>query len=212
MDRTAVIRLWGATGWIIKGMIGRRQAVRVVTHQVWHDHSNATFLVIEHDRCATVCTGAQFQWPIWVLIIEWLTVQAVKVINGQIAVIKKHYMGCVLPSNTLADRTVAGVVVDWIAIRVGVNMVAPSSILMRHVFLLANLSTKYHATGTDAYHVNGIWQFIILICICITLATNETTTNGEHHGATKPVLGQACKGVCVAHPVPWTQVCLTRRA
>ena len=58
------------------------------THQVWHDHSNATFLVIEHDRCATVCTGAQFQWPIWVLIIEWLTVQAVKVINGQIAVIK----------------------------------------------------------------------------------------------------------------------------
>jgi hypothetical protein len=73
------------------------------------------------------------------LIIEWLTVQAVKVINGQITVVKKYYMGSVLTGNTLADRAVAGVVVDRIVIRVGVNMIAPSSILMRHVYLLANL-------------------------------------------------------------------------
>jgi len=125
-------------------MIGRRQAIWIVTHQIWHDRSDTIFFVIKHDRCATSCTGAQFQWPIWVFFIEWLSVQAVKVINGQITVIKKYDMGCVLPGNTLADRTVAGVVVDGIIIRVGVYMVAPSSILMRHILLLSNLLDQFN--------------------------------------------------------------------
>jgi len=81
------------------------------------------------------------------LIIEWLTVQAVKVINGQITVVKKYYMGCVLLGNTLADRAVAGVVVDRIVIRVGVNMIAPSSILMRHVYPLASLLDQISRRG-----------------------------------------------------------------
>ena len=39
---------------------------------------------------------------------------------------KKYNVGCVLSGNPLADGAVAGVVVDWIVIRVGVYMVAPS--------------------------------------------------------------------------------------
>ncbi len=58
-------------------MIGRRQAVWVVTHQVWNDRSDAPFLVVEHDRCATGFTGAQFQWPILIFSVEWLALQAV---------------------------------------------------------------------------------------------------------------------------------------
>jgi len=54
-------------------------------------------------------------------------------------VIKKYYMGCVLPGHFFADRAMAGVVVDRLVVRVGVYMVTPSSILIRHVSLLATL-------------------------------------------------------------------------
>jgi hypothetical protein len=77
------------------------------------------------------------------LIIEWLTVQAVKVINGQITMAEKYNMGCVLRGNTLTDRAMAGVVVDRFVIRVGVYMIAPSSIGMRHVSLLAKSSNQH---------------------------------------------------------------------
>ena len=89
MERTAIIG-------------GRRTAGRIVSHEVWHDHPNAAFFVIEHDWRATVRTGAQFQWPVRVLSIEGLVVQAIMVINGEVAVIEKHHMRCALHGDTLA--------------------------------------------------------------------------------------------------------------
>ena len=168
MDRAAIIRFRDTSGRIIKSMIGRRHAVWVVTHQVGHNRSNATFFIIEHDWRATGCTGAQFQRPIWVLSIEWLTIQAVKVINNQITVIKKYDMGCVLPGNTLADRTVAGVVVDGIIIRVGVYMVAPSSIL-RHVPLLGTLLDQINCSSISRFSLGSNVILAEIICLCSSL-------------------------------------------
>jgi hypothetical protein len=70
------------------------------------------------------------------LIVERLTVQAVEVIDAKVAVIEKHDMGRVLPGNPLADGTVAGVIVDRIVVRVGVDVIAPPRVLMRHALLL----------------------------------------------------------------------------
>ena len=50
-------------------------------------------------------TGAQFQGTVRILIIEWLTVQAIEVINCQISVIEKYDMGCVLTCNTLMHES-----------------------------------------------------------------------------------------------------------
>ena len=63
-------------------------------------------------------------------------VQAVEVINDDITVFEKYYMGGVLTSNTLTDRTMAGVVVHGFVVRVCVYMLAASRILMRHVTYL----------------------------------------------------------------------------
>ena len=113
MDRTAVIWLWDASGRIVEGMIGRGQARRIVTHQVRYDSPNTALFVIEHDRCATGGTGAKFQGTVRVLIIERLTVQAIIVIDVQIPVLEKHYVGRRLTGNSLADGAVTSVVVDW---------------------------------------------------------------------------------------------------
>ena len=133
-DRAAVVRCRGTAGRIVEGMIGRRHAVRGMAHQVRHDRANAVLFVIEHDGCATGRAGAEFQGTIRVLIVEWLAVQAIGVIDGEITVSEKRDMGRVLSRNALADGAVTGVVVDRIVVRVSVYVVAPSRI--RHVFLL----------------------------------------------------------------------------
>ena len=47
-------------------------------------------------------------------------------------------MSCVLPSNTFANRAKAGVVIDRIALGMGMNMLASARVLMRHLALLFN--------------------------------------------------------------------------
>lgn len=138
--RTAIIRFGNAGGRIIKGMVGRRQAVRLIPHEVRHDRPYAAFLVIQHDRRATGRACAKLQRTIRVIRVKRLTIQAVGFVNAQVAVLEKHHMRGVLTGNTFANRTVAGVVVDWILVRVGVYVVAPSSIFMRHDFLLVEFS------------------------------------------------------------------------
>src|SRR3546814_1557357 len=49
--------------------------------------------------------------------------------------LEERDVGRVLTGDTLADGAVAGVVVERLGVRVGVHMVAPSGILMGHVFL-----------------------------------------------------------------------------
>ena len=132
-------------------MIGRRHAVRVVPHQIGYDGSNSAFFVIEHDRCATACTGAQFQGTVGVLIVEWLTFQAIEVINYHVSVIKKRHMSRVLTCHPLADGAVACVAIDGFVIRVSVYVVAPSRITMRHVLVLIRLNQIYlFSHGADA--------------------------------------------------------------
>jgi hypothetical protein len=103
------------------------------------------------------------------LIIEWLTFQAIKVINSQITVIKKYYMGCVLPGYFLADRAMAGVVVDRLVIRVGVYMVTPSSILIRRIPLLANLLDQINCSSISQFPLSSVVIIAEIIFLCTPL-------------------------------------------
>jgi hypothetical protein len=55
-------------------------------------------------------------------------------INSEVTVVEKNHMGGVLTGHALAHRAVADMVIDRIVIRVGVNMIATSSILVRHIY------------------------------------------------------------------------------
>ena len=73
---------------------------------------------------------AQLQRTIGIVGVKWLAIQVVNVIYGQITVAEEDHMGAVLPRDGLANRTVAGVVIDRFVIGVGVNVVAPAGILV----------------------------------------------------------------------------------
>ena len=97
-------------------MVGSRQTFRVVTHQIWNDYTYAVFLVIQHDGSAAGTTSTKFQRAIWVVGIKWLALQLIQVIYHQIIVIEENHMRGVLAGNTLANRAVTGVVINWIII------------------------------------------------------------------------------------------------
>ena len=78
--------------------------------------ADSSLFVIEHDWCATCRAGAQLERPIWILIVEGLTVQAFEVVDFQVSVVKEDDMSRILPGNALTDRTVASVVVYRIVI------------------------------------------------------------------------------------------------
>lgn len=135
IDRTAVGRLRRAAGRIIKGMISGGHAVRVVPHQIRHDHPDATLLVVEHNRRATGRTRAQFERTVRVSIVEGLAVQSIGVFNSNVAMFEEYHVRRVLTGHALANGAVADVIVDWIIVGVRMNMVAPTRILFSHVFL-----------------------------------------------------------------------------
>jgi hypothetical protein len=64
------------------------------------------------------------------LIVEGLTVQTVLLVDLQVTVVEEDDMGRILCGDPLADGAVADVVVYGIVIRMRVNMVTASSILM----------------------------------------------------------------------------------
>ena len=126
----AIIRPGNAGGRVIKGMIGCRQALGIVAHQVGHNNPDTPLLVIQHDGRAAVCAGAKFERAIRVLIVKRLAIKSVRIVHGEICVVKKDNMRCRLPGHSFADGAVACVIVYRFVISVRVDMVAPSSVLV----------------------------------------------------------------------------------
>jgi hypothetical protein len=86
--------------------------------------------VIKHNRRATRGARAQFERPVWVFIVEGLTFQTAGLIYFQVSVIKEDNVSALLPGNTLAHGAVAGVAIYRVFICMGVDMAAPSGILV----------------------------------------------------------------------------------
>jgi hypothetical protein len=64
------------------------------------------------------------------LIVEGLTFQIAGLVYFQVSVIKENDVSAVLPGNALAHGAVASVAIYRVFICMGVNMVAPSGILV----------------------------------------------------------------------------------
>ena len=101
-----------------------------VAHQIRHNDTDAALLVVKHDRGAASLTNAQFQWPVWVLIIERHAFQVITVFYIKIVVIEKDHVSGRLSGNAFANGAVASVVVYWIVIGMGVHMFAPPCIFV----------------------------------------------------------------------------------
>ena len=111
-------------------MVSRVQLFRIVSHQVRHNCTNSLLLVIKHDGGTAGRTGAKLEWPLGVLIVEGLTLQTLCIVNFKIVVIEKNNVRTVLPGNTFADGAVARVVVNWVLVRMRMNMFASPSIFV----------------------------------------------------------------------------------
>ena len=135
MDGTAIIRSRYAGCRVKESMIAGGQVVRRIPHQVGHNGANAALLVIQHDRGATGSTCAQFQWAVWIAGIERLPFQVIRVIDNNIAVIEKHNVGRVLTCDALANRTMAGVIVNRVVVRIGMDVLASTGIFVGHARL-----------------------------------------------------------------------------
>ena len=112
MNRATIIRGRVTRRRIIERVIRRRQAFRIVSHEVRHNHADSMFFVIEHDGCATTRACAQLQRTIGISSVEGLTIQTVEIVYGEVSVIKEDNMGRVLPGDSFTDGALAGVVVD----------------------------------------------------------------------------------------------------
>ena len=97
-------------------MVSRRQARWIISHEIRHNHADSSLFVIQHDWCATFRAGAQLERPIWILVVEWPTVQAFEVVDFQVAVVEEDDMSRILPSNPFTDGAVASVIVYRIVI------------------------------------------------------------------------------------------------
>lgn len=133
VNRVAVIRTGNTRRRIIERMIAGCWERGFISHQVGHDHTDAGLLVIQHDRRAAICTGAQLQRAVGAVGVERLTIQPGLVIDHHLTVIEKRHMGSRLPGHGFADRAMAGVIVDRIVIGIRMDVVAATSEFMRHV-------------------------------------------------------------------------------
>ena len=97
-------------------MVGRGHIFGVITHQVRHNYTDSFLLVVQHDRFTAARASAQLKRPLGIFTVEGLTLQACEVIDVEVAVIEEHDMRRGLPGHSLADGTVASVIVDGIAI------------------------------------------------------------------------------------------------
>jgi hypothetical protein len=111
-------------------MVARREAVRVVPHEVGYYDTDASQLVVQHDRATTGLAGAQLEWPVGILVIERHTIQALRPFDGQIAIPEKHHMCRGLRGDPLAHGTMAGVAIDGIGIRVRLVVLAATFMLV----------------------------------------------------------------------------------
>jgi hypothetical protein len=59
-----------------------------------------------------------------------LAIQAIHVVDGEIAVVEEHDMRAVLPGDTVADGAMAGMVIDRVVIGMGVAVVAPAGVFV----------------------------------------------------------------------------------
>jgi hypothetical protein len=134
VNRAAVIRPGNTRRRIVERVIAGCRERGFISHQVGHDHTDAGLLVIQHDRRAAICTGAQLQRAVGAAGVERLTIQSGLVIDHHLTVIEKRHMGSRLPSHGFADRAMAGVIVDRIVIGIRMDVVAATSEFMRHVF------------------------------------------------------------------------------
>jgi hypothetical protein len=82
--------------------------------------------VVEHNRCAAVRTNTKLQRSVRILVIERHAVETGCIINFQIVVVEKDDVGRVLACDSLADRTMTGMVVDGFVIGMGVDVLAPA--------------------------------------------------------------------------------------
>jgi hypothetical protein len=129
---TAVIRFCNPGSGIIERMIGGWQVFVGVAHQIGYYYADAALFVVEHDRSAAGLADAQFQWAAWVLVIERHAFEAACTLYRQIAMFEKHYVGSGLSGNTLANRAMAGVVIDRILVGMGFVMGAAAIVFVCH--------------------------------------------------------------------------------
>ena len=129
---SAVVGSRCACRGIVESVVRRRQPARVEAHQVRHDRPNAALLVVQHDGRAAVGTHAEFKRPAGVLVVERLALQAAGLVDGEIAVPEKDDVRRVLARDSLANRTMADVVVDGIVVGMRVNVIAAPAVLVRH--------------------------------------------------------------------------------
>lgn len=133
VDGPAVIGPRHAGRRIVERVVGRRGERRVEPHQVRHDGADAVLFVIQHDRRPAFGAGAQFQRAIGIVCVEWLPVQPGGVVDRDIAMVEERHMRGWLSGNALADRAVAGVVVNRIVVGMRVNVIASAVITMCHI-------------------------------------------------------------------------------
>ena len=133
-------------------MITRRRERRVIAHEVRHNHPDTFHLVIQHDWRPTLGAGAKLQWSIRIFGVERLTLQPGLIVDHHIPMFEKSHMGCRLTGHGLADRTMARVIVDWIMIRMCVNVLASTGELSRHPDSPTKVFTQH---PPDALPVEG---------------------------------------------------------
>jgi len=89
-------------------MVSRRQAGRIVTHQVGHNRADSALLVVQHDRGAAGRAGAQLERTVRVLNIERLAVERIGLLHLQVGMFEKNDVGRGLPGHAFTDGTLQG--------------------------------------------------------------------------------------------------------
>ncbi|OGT83347.1 MAG: hypothetical protein A3G96_06835 [Gammaproteobacteria bacterium RIFCSPLOWO2_12_FULL_52_10] len=97
-------------------MVRRWHAFRHISHEVRHDHADASLFIIEHNGCAAGRAGAQLQRSTGILVIERLTIQTFEIIYFEIRVIKKDNMSGSLPGHAFTDGAVTNMIVNRVFI------------------------------------------------------------------------------------------------
>src|SRR5690606_29765309 len=87
VDRAAVLGLLVPGCRVEERVVARGHAVRVEAHQVGHDSADSALLVIEHDRRAAGRAGAELQRTVRVLVVERLTLQVIRLVDLEVAVL-----------------------------------------------------------------------------------------------------------------------------
>lgn len=130
INRTSVAGSCSACSRIVKGVVGSRQCCSVISHQVRDYNADTALFVVQHNGHATGFTDAQFERTIGVLVIERHALEGSGTLNSQVAMFEKHHVGGGLTSHALAYGAMAGVVIDWIFVRMRVVMFAATSVLV----------------------------------------------------------------------------------